>query len=107
MAVILGKFNGGTNRASLASVLGQASKRFRQFSLYADPANGGSVYVGGVDVTSAPLNDHLRIAAGASINLGPQSNDRPFIVDTESWYVVGSAAGQILYLIANTDDGGA
>ncbi len=105
MALILAKFDGGTTPAKLSAVLGVTKKHFRQFTLYADPANSGSVYIGGSDVTSAPANEHFRLAAGLSFNLGPQDAQRPFVVDTDTWYVVGSAASQILYVLANTDDG--
>lgn len=105
MALVMGKFNGGTTRAKLSAVLGVNAKQFRQFTLYADPDNTGSLYFGGVDVTSVPANEHLKLKAGISMNLGPQSNDRPFVVDTDSLYVVGSAASQVLWIIANTDDG--
>lgn len=105
MALVLGKFDGGTTRAKLSAVLGVSSKQFRQFTLYADPSNTGALYFGGVDVTSVPANEHLKLAAGVSVNLGPQSNDRPFVVDTDATYVVGSAASQVLWIIANTEDG--
>lgn len=105
MALFLGKFNNGATRQRLSAVLGTTQKTFRQFTLYADPDNGGTIYIGGVDVTSAPANEHLKLKAGISMNLGPQSDARPFIVDTEAWYVVGSGAGQVLWVIANTDDG--
>jgi hypothetical protein len=105
MALVLGKFNGGTTPAKLSAVLGVSGKQFRQFTLYADPDNGGSLYFGGSDVTSVPANEHLKLKAGISINLGPQANDRPFVVDTDATYVVGSAAGQVLWIVANTDDG--
>lgn len=105
MALVLGKFNGGTTPAKLSAVLGVNTKQFRQLTLYADPANTGSIYLGASNVTSVPANEKLKLAAGISMNLGPSANDRPFVVDTDSTYVVGSAADQILWLIANTDDG--
>jgi len=105
MALKMAKFNGGTTPASLASVLGFSGKNFRQFVVWADPDNTGSVYLGGSDVTSAPANEHLKLKADKSVNLGPQDAGRPFVVDTDGWYVVGSAASQILWVIANTDDG--
>lgn len=103
--LVLGKFNGGTTRAKLSDVLGTTRKNFRQFTLYADPANTGNLYFGPSTVTDVPANEELKLAAGLSINLGPQSGAWPFFVDTESLYVVGSAAGQILYIIAQVDDG--
>lgn len=105
MALVMGKFNGGTTRAKLSAVLGVNAKQFRQFTLYADPDNSGSVYLGGVDVTQVPANEHLRLKAGVSMNLGPDGANYPFVVDTDTWYVIGSAASQILYMVANTDDG--
>jgi hypothetical protein len=105
MALVLGKFNGGTTRAKLSAVLGVSTKQFRQFTLYADPDNTGSLYFGPVGVTSVPANEKLKLKAGISMNLGPQSDQRPFVVDTDSLYVVGSAASQTLWIIANTDDG--
>jgi hypothetical protein len=105
MALFLGKFNGGTTRAKLSAVLGTSEKSFRQFTIYADAGNTGSVYIGPSTVTSVPANERLKLAAGVSMNLGPQSGDRPFVVDTEEWYVVGSAAGQVLFIQDVTDDG--
>jgi hypothetical protein len=105
MALILAKFNGGTTRAKLSAILGVSTKQFRQFTLYADPDNSGSVYLGPATVTSVPANETGRLKAGVSINLGPQDCDRPFVVDTDRLYAVGSAASQVLYLIVNTDDG--
>lgn len=105
MALVLGKFDGGTTRAKLSAVLGVSTKQFRQFTLFADPDNTGSLYFGGVGVTSVPANEKLKLKAGLSMNLGPQSNDRPFVVDTDTIYVVGSAASQVLWVIANTEDG--
>lgn len=105
MALVLAKFDGGTTPAKLSAVLGTKKKQFRQFVLYADPANTGSVYLGGSDVTNVPANEHAKLAAGVSLNIGPQSSDRPFVVDTDNWYVVGSAASQVLWVTANTDDG--
>lgn len=105
MALVLGKFDGGTTRAKLSAVLGVSTKQFRQFTLYADPDNSGSLYFGGATVTSVPANEDLRLKAGISMNLGPSANDRPFVVDTDSIYVVGSAASQVLWIVANTDDG--
>ncbi len=105
MALVLGKFNGGTTRAKLSAILGVNAKQFRQLTLYADPDNSGSVYLGPVTVTSVPANETGRLKAGVSLNLGPQNSDRPFVVDTDRTYVVGSAASQVLWVIANTDDG--
>lgn len=105
MALVLGKFDGGTTRAKLSAVLGVSAKQFRQLTLYADPDNSGSLYFGGVTVTSVPANEKLKLKAGISMNLGPNDCDRPFVVDTDSIYVVGSAASQVLWIIANTDDG--
>ncbi len=105
MALVLAKFDGGTTPASLASILGTGVKKhFRQFVIWADPDNSGSVYLGGSDVTSAPTNEHLKLKADKSLNLGPSDAQRPFVVDTEHWYVVGSAASQVLWVIVNTDD---
>lgn len=105
MAFVPGKFNGGTTPAKLSSILGTTSKQFRQFTLYADPDNTGTVYYGRSNVTSVPANELGKLKAGISINLGPQDSERPFVVDTESLYVVGSAASQVLWVIANTEDG--
>jgi len=105
MSLQLGKFDGGTTRAKLSAVLGVTGKQFCQFTLYADPDNSGSLYIGGVDVTNVPANEHLKLKAGVILNLGPVSGDRPFVVDTDHWYVVGSAASQVLWIVANTDDG--
>ena len=105
MALKLGAFDGGTMRASLASVLGISAKQFRQFMLYADPDNTGNIFLGDVTVTSAGANRTLKIPPGISINLGPDGADRPFVVDTDALYCVGSAAAQVLFVIANTDDG--
>lgn len=104
MALVLGKFNGGTTRAKLSAVLGVSGKQFRQFTLYAAPGNTGTVRFGTVTVTDV-ANEKLALAAGTSMNLGPNDSDRPFVVDTDSIYVVGSAAAQVLYVIANTEDG--
>jgi hypothetical protein len=104
MALVLGKFKSAT-RVKLSDTLGITAKQFRQFVLYADPANGGSVYAGGSTVTGVPANEKLRLAAGASLNLGPDNADRPFVVDIEALYLIGSDANQICYVIANTDDG--
>ncbi len=47
MALVLAKFDGGTTPASLASILGTGVKKhFRQFVIWADPDNSGSVYLG-------------------------------------------------------------
>lgn len=102
--LLLGKFDGGATPATLASVLGSTKKNFRQFDLYCDPDNTGSVYLGGSDVTSVPANEHLKLGKGVTLNLGPKGSERPFVIDTETWYVVGSAASQVLYVIALADD---
>ena len=105
MALVLGKFNGGTTRSKLSAVLGVNSKQFRQFTLYSDPDNTGALYFGTVTVTSVPANELLKLKAGVTLNLGPDSGQYPFTVDTDKFYVVGSAASQVLWIVANTDDG--
>lgn len=105
MALVMGKFDGGITAASLWSILGIEKKQFRHFMLYADPDNSGSVYIGHSNVTSAPANEHFKLKAGVTLNLGPSDAQRPFVVDTEYWYVVGSGASQVLWVVANTDDG--
>lgn len=104
MALIPAKFKSAT-AVKLATTLGHARKHFRQFTLYADPANTGSIYLGLANVTGVPANELLKIAAGVSVNLGPQNNERPFVVDTDRHYLVGSDANQICWVVVNTDDG--
>ncbi len=104
MALILAKFNSGLTRSKLSAVLGTTRKQFRQFVLYTDPDNTGSVYLGPSTVTGVPANETFRLIKDKSLNLGPQDAGYPFVVDTEALYCVGSAADQILYVIANTDD---
>lgn len=109
MALVLGKFNNGATRQKLSAVPSTpgslAGKQYRQFVLWADPDNTGTVYLGGVTVTGVPANEFMKLKAGASINLGPDGSDRPFVVDTDSIYVVGSGVSQILWIIAQHDDG--
>lgn len=102
--LFLGKFDGGLTRATLASVLGTTKKDFRHLSVMADTGNSGSVYLGGSDVTGVPANEKLKLAAGITMNLGPIGTERPFVVDTEALYVVGSAASQVLWVVAIVDD---
>lgn len=103
--LILGKAKSAT-AVTFASVLGTGvGKRFRQFTLYADPDNAGSCYFGGSNVTGVPANEKLKLKAGLSMNLGPESGARPFTVDLDSLYFVGSDANQICYFIVETDDG--
>ena len=105
MALQFAMFDGGATAASFAATLGNAKKQFRQFTIYADPDNSGDLYFGLSTVTGVPANQLFHLKAGLSMNLGPQDSERPFIVDTSRWYVVGSAASQKCYFIVNTDDG--
>lgn len=97
MAANINKFNGGTTSAKVSAVLGHTKKRFKQFSYWADPDNSGRVRLGGSDVTDV-ANDDQSLEAGRSVTFGPFNE--PFVLDTESLYVVGSAAGQICYFAA-------
>lgn len=103
--LVLGKFNGGATRSKLSDVLGTTAKQYRQFTVWADAGNTGSVHLGPSTVAAAGTDAKLTLAAGQSVNLGPQGSDRPFVVDVERLYCVGSAASQVLYVIANVDDG--
>lgn len=98
MALPLGKFKSAT-AVKASAVLGVPGKQFRQFILYADPNNTGSIYAGESDVTGVPANEKLRLAAGVSVNLGPGGRDW-FVVDTDQLYLVGSDADQVCYIIA-------
>lgn len=104
MAAVLKKHTGST-RAKLSAVLGTSLKHFRQFTVYADADNAAAAYLGPVTVTSTGTDHVTKIKPGISISLGPQSNERPFVVDTERLYVVAAAAENV-YFIVNTDDGG-
>jgi hypothetical protein len=103
MAAILKKHT-GTTPAKLSAVLGTSLKHFRQFTVYADPDNAAAAYLGPSTVTSVGANSVTKVKPGISISLGPQSDARPFIVDTDRLYVVAAAAESV-YFIVNTDDG--
>lgn len=104
MAAILKKHT-GTVAAKLSTVLGTSLKHFRQFTVYGDPDNAAAAYLGPSTVTSVGANATTKLKPGISISLGPQSDARPFIVDTDRIYVVAAAAENV-YFIVNTDDGG-
>lgn len=103
MAAILKKHT-GTTAAKLSAVLGSSGKQFRQFTVYADPDNAAAAYLGPSTVTSVGANRVTKLKPGISISLGPQSNDRPFVVDTDALYVVAAAAEDV-YFIVNSEDG--
>lgn len=97
MALVKGKFDGGTTRASLGTILGYHKKLFSEITLFADKDNTGSVFWGPVTVTSVPANEEMEFKAGDTITIRP---GKDFELDPDSEYVVGSEAGQKFYAIA-------
>ena len=104
MAAILKKHTGNV-ATKVSTILGTTAKRFRQFTIYGDPDAAGISYLGPSTVVAAGTDHTSKIKPGISISLGPQANERPFTVDTEQLFAVAQA-GENLYFIVNTDDGG-
>lgn len=103
MALILAKLKSAT-AVKLSAALGIDHKQFRQFIVWADDDNTGNIYIGKSNVTGVPANELMKLKPTKSVNFGPVSCERPFVVDTDRWYAVGSDANQVLWIQALVED---
>jgi len=104
MALKSGRFNGGTTRAKVSTVISLTRQDLFEIEFVADPANSGNVYLGPVTVDLNGVDAIQKLVAGASKRFGPY-NQGSFQIDLESLYVVGSAASQVCFITAITADG--
>lgn len=104
MALKAGKFNGGTTRAKVSTVISFTGTDLFEIEFVADPSNTGSVYLGPVTVDLAGVDATMKLVAGASKRFGPYHKGS-FRMDLTALYVVGSAASQVCYVNAITADG--
>lgn len=104
MALKAGKFNGGTTRAKVSTVIGHTRQDFFEVEFVADPGNSGNVFLGPVTVDLAGVDATMKLVAGASKRFGPYHKGS-FRMDLAALYVVGSAASQVCYVNAITAEG--
>jgi hypothetical protein len=104
MALKSGRFNGGTTRAKVSTVISHTRQDLFEIEFVADPTNTGSVYLGPVTVDLSGTDAYMKLIAGAAKRFGPY-NQGSFQIDLEALYVVGSAASQVCYVNAITADG--
>lgn len=104
MALKAGKFDGGTTRAKVSTVISHTRQDWFEIEFVADPDNTGQVYLGPVTVTQAGVDATLQLNAGFSKRFGPY-NQGSFQLDPTTLYVVGSAASQVCYINGITAEG--
>jgi hypothetical protein len=104
MALKGGRFNGGTTRAKVSTVISYTRQDLFEIEFIANPTNSGTVYLGPVTVDLNGVDAYTPLVAGASKRFGPY-NQGSFQMDLESLYVVGSAASQVCHISAITADG--
>ena len=102
MALKSGKFDGGTTRAKLSTVISHTKQDLLELEIVADPDNTGQLYLGPVTVTQAGVDAIIQLNAGYSKRWAPGV---PFRIDLTALYIVGSAASQVGYITALTADG--